>query len=67
MNFRLPTPIQRDDTRHDVDYYTRDQLVQALKDWSEECALVCEEHLEFPSLTPKDCAEAIREKAKELK
>ena len=32
----------------------------AVKSEREECAKVCEEHLDWPSLGPKDCAHAIR-------
>jgi hypothetical protein len=32
----------------------------ARADEREACAKVCDEHLEWPSLGPKDCAEAIR-------
>jgi hypothetical protein len=31
----------------------------------EACAKVCDEHLEWPSLGPKDCAEAIRARGQE--
>jgi hypothetical protein len=30
------------------------------KDEREACAKVCEDHIEWPSLGPKDCADAIR-------
>jgi hypothetical protein len=30
------------------------------EDEREECAKVCEDHIEWPSLGPKDCADAIR-------
>lgn len=31
----------------------------------EECAKLCEEHIKWPSLGPKDCAHAIRERNQE--
>ena len=43
-----------------IDYYTEAQLLQVRRDALEECAKVCDEHLEYPSLTPKHCADAIR-------
>ena len=68
--------------------YTHGQLIQALRDWSEECAALCEGLsnsvratwredeftekayrsgvLEIASIPMQACANAIREKAKEL-
>ena len=54
-----------------VGLYSHDQLIQALKDWGEECALVCDEHVKCATSTDgeewsESCATAIREKSKEL-
>ena len=40
--------------------YTESQMRQAIRDALEEAAKVCDEHLEYPSLTPRHCADAIR-------
>jgi hypothetical protein len=41
-------------------HYWQDQAAKARADEREACAKVCDEHLEWPSLGPKDCAAAIR-------
>jgi hypothetical protein len=38
----------------------KQELKSAVKAEREACAKVCDEHLEWPSLGPKDCAAAIR-------
>ena len=40
--------------------YTEAQLLAVRQQTIEECARICDEHLEYPSLTPKHCADAIR-------
>jgi len=40
--------------------YTPEQMLQFRRDALEEAAMVCDEHLQYPSLTPKHCADHIR-------
>lgn len=43
-------------------HYWEDQAKKAAAQEREECAKVCEEVGQWPSLGPKDCADAIRER-----
>ena len=51
----------------DLPAYSKAQLIQALKDWSEGLAVICDDYHLVPGKYPVDCAVAIREKSKELK
>ena len=85
---KLPEPSysikhSRTSKRPNLNYYTHDQLIEALKDCMEECAKVCDEFVKptnYPPIGPianalqvgvrmatYNNAYAIREKAKELK
>lgn len=44
----------------EVHGYTETQMLALRAATVEACAKVCEEHLQYPSLTPKHCADAIR-------
>ena len=61
---KLPEPAHYD-FMNSRKYFTESQLIQALKDWSEECAVAFEEF--NIHITTVAAAKAIREKAKELK
>ena len=60
---KLPEPVMYKTPWGDL--VTVDQMRQAIKDAYEDAAKVCDEHLEYPSLTPRHCADAIR-KLKEV-
>ena len=45
---------------NDMNKFSVDQLRAVRQQTIEECARICDEHLEYPSLTPKHCADAIR-------
>ena len=51
----------------DTYQFTESQMRQAIKDAYEAAAKVCDEHLEYPSLTPRHCADTIRKLKEELK
>ena len=55
-----PLPEPRDYIRGYGDIYTEAQLLAYRDAVVEACAVICDEHLEYPSLTPKHCADAIR-------
>jgi hypothetical protein len=40
--------------------FSEAQMLQFRRDALEEAAMVCDEHLQYPSLTPKHCADHIR-------
>jgi hypothetical protein len=42
------------------DFYTEAQMLQFRRDALEEAAMVCDEYLQYPSLTPKHCADHLR-------
>lgn len=57
----LPPPnALRDPTTGAGIYYTEAQMLAYRAAVVEACAVICDEHLEYPSLTPKHCADAIR-------
>jgi hypothetical protein len=56
-----PLPIPEKVTEHDsCKWFTEAQLLAYRAAVVETCAVICDEHLEYPSLTPKHCADAIR-------
>ena len=70
---KLPEPAHYD-FMNNRKYFTEAQLIQALKDWSEECAVeCCDDAIQSGQLAPSEIyraaliAEAIREKSKEPK
>lgn len=66
---KLPEPYSEVGTFAAVGYnahrgdglYTEAQMLQFRTDALEEAAKVCDDHDKYPSLTPRHCAEAIRE------
>jgi hypothetical protein len=60
---KLPEPDTHcfdDDAGLDVWSYSKAQMLQFRRDALEEAAKVCDEHLQYPSLTPKHCADHLR-------
>jgi hypothetical protein len=55
---QLPEPAAH--LADSLQLYTEAQMLAYRAAVVEACAVICDEHLEYPSLTPKHCADAIR-------